>query len=169
MRYVALLRAVNVGGTGKLPMAELRQICAQAGFTQVRTYIASGNVILESDASAQEVAARLGARLATYAGKPVGVVVRTAADMAAVLAGNPFEGVAGNQVGVVFTPEACVGDAARGQTDEQIEVIGRETYVWFPSGMGRSKLKLRAMEVGTMRNINTVGKLVEMCAQGQGT
>ncbi|RYE86040.1 MAG: DUF1697 domain-containing protein, partial [Myxococcales bacterium] len=71
--FVALLRAVNVGGTGKLPMTDLKKICEQAGFSGVRTYIASGNVVFTSELSAAGVKARLEARLADYAGKPVGV------------------------------------------------------------------------------------------------
>ena len=75
-RYVALLRAINVGGAGKLPMADLRAICGELGFTEVETYIASGNVIFTSSGSAASVKVKLEARLQDYAGKPVGVVVR---------------------------------------------------------------------------------------------
>src|SRR5207245_463258 len=78
--FVALLRAVNVGGTGKLPMSDLKQMCEAAGFRKVRTYIASGNVLFESGNTAAEVKAALETALQTYAGKPVGVLVRTAAE-----------------------------------------------------------------------------------------
>src|SRR5579863_2796849 len=77
-RYVALLRAVNVGGTGNLPMAELKSMCSDAGFARVETYIASGNVIFESKAAPSKV--KVEARLLAYAGKPVGVVLRTAGE-----------------------------------------------------------------------------------------
>ena len=77
--YVALLRAVNVGGIGKLPMAELRAMAQKAGFANPRTYIASGNLVFESDADEAGVKAALEAALETYAGKPVGVVVRSGA------------------------------------------------------------------------------------------
>src|SRR5262245_38232826 len=82
-KYVALLRAINVGGTGKLPMADLKAMCEEAGFAHVATYIASGNVVFESSAPEAKVKAALEKRLQGYAGKPVGVVVRTAAEMAA--------------------------------------------------------------------------------------
>ena len=82
--YVALLRAVNVGGTGKLPMSDLKSMCEKAGFARVRTYIASGNVVFGSDLTEAGVKATLEAALAAYAGKPVGVLVRTAAEMAEV-------------------------------------------------------------------------------------
>src|SRR5262245_50034677 len=88
--YIALLRAVNVGGTGKLPMEDLRALCAQAGFAKVRTLIASGNVIFSSRKSEARVKAALEARFQDYAGEKVGVFVRTAAEMAAVAANNPF-------------------------------------------------------------------------------
>src|SRR6516164_4222319 len=88
--YIALLRAVNVGGTGKLPMAELRAMCEALGFARVRTYIASGNVMFESRLAEASVKQKLEQRLEAYAGKPVGAVVRSAADLAAVMQGNPF-------------------------------------------------------------------------------
>ncbi len=96
-RYVALLRAVNVGGTGALPMAELRAICARAGFSGAETYIASGNALFVAEATEAEVAAALRAELLAYAGKPVGVLVRTAQEMAEVVATNPFPGEAPNR------------------------------------------------------------------------
>jgi uncharacterized protein (DUF1697 family) len=76
-RYVALLRAVNVAGTSKLPMSELKAMCIDAGFVRVETYIASGNVVLDSKAKPPAVKAALERRLLVYFGKPAGVVVRT--------------------------------------------------------------------------------------------
>ena len=74
--YVALLRAVNVGGTGKLPMSTLKQMCEEVGLKQVRTYIASGNVVFRSDTEEAEIKSALEGRLLAYAGKPVGVLGR---------------------------------------------------------------------------------------------
>src|SRR5205085_1283987 len=88
-KFIALLRAVNVGGV-TLPMADLRSMCGDAGFARVETYIASGNVVFESKAAPSKVTAELEARLLAYTAKPVGVVLRTAAEMAAVLKANPF-------------------------------------------------------------------------------
>ena len=76
-KYIALLRAVNVGGTGKLPMARLKSMCNDAGFTRIETYIASGNVVFEGKASPLRVKVELEARLLAYTGNLVGVVVRT--------------------------------------------------------------------------------------------
>jgi uncharacterized protein (DUF1697 family) len=164
-KYVALLRAVNVGGTGKLPMADLKAMCVEAGFTQVETYIASGNVVFESKAAPAKVKAELEKRLHEYGGRPVGVVIRTAAEMQAVLQGNPFPKAAPNFTTVIFLDEPPPADAlkhATGTADEKMRLGSREIYVHYPSGMGRSKLKIPAAKLGTARNVNTVTKLAEM-------
>ena len=101
--FVALLRAVNVGGTGKLPMEDLRALCAQAGFVKVRTFIASGNVIFSCRKSEAQVKAVLEARLEDYAGKKMGVFVRTAAEMAAISANNPFPDAPANRIMAFFS------------------------------------------------------------------
>src|ERR1700730_1690526 len=101
-KYIARLRAVNVGGTGKLPMTELKAMCIDAGFTQVETYIASGNVVFQSKSSPKKVKSELEARLLAYAGKSVGVVVRTASEMEAVLKANPFPSRAPNATVAIF-------------------------------------------------------------------
>ena len=100
--YIALLRAVNVGGTGKLPMADLKRMCEALGFTYVRTYIASGNVVFRSDLTAAKVKSALEASLEIYAAKPVGVMIRHVAEMADVLAANPFADAPPNRVVAIF-------------------------------------------------------------------
>ena len=85
--FVALLRAVNVGGTGTLPMRDLVAMCEHAGYRNVRTYIASGNVVFSTRAKESAVKAALEKALQAYAGKPVGVLVRTADELAAVTTG----------------------------------------------------------------------------------
>ena len=100
--FIALLRAVNVGGTGKLPMSELKAMCEELGFGAVRTYIASGNVVFTSRKSEAAIKAALEQRLQAYAGKPVGVLVRSAAEMAQVLADNPFPKAAPNRTVAIF-------------------------------------------------------------------
>jgi uncharacterized protein (DUF1697 family) len=167
-RYVALLRAVNVGGTGTLPMSQLKSMCVDAGFAQVETYIASGNVVFESKARAASVKAALEARLVVHFGKPVGVVVRTAADIATVLKANPFKKAEPKHTYVIFLDERAPRDAvnqATGQVDEEMRLGGREIFVFYPSGMGRSKLRIPAARAGTARNMNTVAKLAEMTAR----
>ena len=165
--YAALLRAVNVGGTGKLPMSELRAMCVSIGFSNVRTYIASGNVVFESKLSESSVKAKLERCLETYAGKPVGILIRTGAELAAVLANNPFSSAAPNQTVAIFLdapPPANVLDTVSGQQTEEIAVGTREIYVHYKAGIARSKLKIPAAGTGTARNMNTVAKLAEWTA-----
>ena len=165
--YVALLRAVNVGGTGKLPMAALRAICEALSFARVRTYVASGNVVFESAKSAAAVKVALEKQLHAYAGKPVGVLVRTATEMAAVLKANPFPRAAPNRTVAIFLDETPPKDAlrqARGVANEEMRLGVREIYVHYGDGMASSKLKIPAAATGTMRNMNTVAKLAQMAA-----
>lgn len=166
--YVALLRAVNVGGTGKLPMADLQAICRNAGLTRIATYIASGNVVFQSASRAEKVKSELESRLLSYAGKPVGVVVRTAAEMAAVEKGNPFPKAAPNHTVAIFLDEPPPADAlahAIGLQAEEMRLGVREIYVHYGVGMGRSKLRIPAAKFGTARNMNTISKLAEMAAK----
>ena len=163
--FIALLRAVNVGGTGKLPMTELKAMCELAGFTAVRTYIASGNVVFDSASAAATVKATLEKLLLEYAGKPVRVLVRTQAELAAVLANNPFPHAAPNRTIVIFLDGAPPADTLAtlgGRKNEEVILGEREIYVSYGDGIGQSTLKIRASDEGTGRNINTVAKLVEM-------
>lgn len=162
--YVALLRAVNVGGTGKLPMTELRAMCEACGFKDVRTYIASGNVVFKADLDEAAVQAKLEAVLQAYAGKPVGVLVRTGAEMAAVLAANPFVAAAPNRTVAIFlqAPPPPRLDGVTGQAREEIAVGLREIYVHYPDGQADTKLKISNAKSGTARNMNTVEKLAEL-------
>jgi uncharacterized protein (DUF1697 family) len=163
-RYVALLRAVNVGGTGKLPMAELRAMFESLGFADVRTYIASGNVVFASKLSEKTVKTKLERALETYAGKPVGVLIRTAAELAAVLDANPFKSAAPNRTVAIFldaAPPADMSSGVSGQRTEEIAPGVREIYVHYADGIANSKLKIAAAKNGTARNMNTVATLAE--------
>ncbi|HWI86901.1 MAG TPA: DUF1697 domain-containing protein [Sphingomonas sp.] len=165
--YVALLRAVNVGGTGKLPMSELKAMCEAAGLEQVRTYIASGNVVFTSDKSEVEVRTAIAKRLEAYAGKPVPVLVRTAAEMADVVARNPFADRAGNRTVAMFVDEPLPSDAlaaAKNVVDEEMSLGKREIYVFYGDGMADSRLAIPAARAGTARNMNSVAKLAQMAA-----
>ncbi|QCK86102.1 DUF1697 domain-containing protein [Phreatobacter aquaticus] len=165
--FVALLRAVNVGGTGKLPMADLKAMAEAAGLQRVSTYIASGNLLFHSPLGEADVKALIEARLADHAGRPVGVMVRTAAEMAAVLAANPFAHEAPNRTVAIFLDGPPPADAiakARLRRDEAIALGRREIYVHYGEGMGQSKLVIPAAAAGTARNMNTVAKLAELAA-----
>jgi uncharacterized protein (DUF1697 family) len=163
--FIALLRAVNVGGTGKLPMADFKAICEAVGCAKVRTYIASGNAVFESRRSEAGVKAALEARLAEYAGKPVRVLMRTRGEMAAVLKANPFPEAAANRTVAVFLdapPPVDTIDAIAGRNGEQVELGRREIYVHYGDRMAGSKLKIPAAKTGTARNMNTVARLIEL-------
>jgi uncharacterized protein (DUF1697 family) len=146
-------------------MADLNKMCCKAGFAKVETYIASGNVVFDCKQTAAEVKATLEASLKRYAGKPVGVVVRSGAEMAAVLENNPFAGAPPNRTVAIFLdapPPANALDSISGQDDEKVALGRREIYVSYGENMGRSKLKIRAAAQGTARNMNTVAKLAAM-------
>lgn len=163
--YVALLRAVNVGGTGKLPMADLRAMCEALGFTGVRTYIASGNVVFRAHGGTQAVKAALEAALAAYAGKPVAVLLRSHAELAAVLATNPFPDAAGNRLVIVFLDQPPPPDTlarASHVGTERLALGIREIYIDYGMGMRDSRLKLPPAATGTGRNLNTVMKLEQL-------
>ena len=165
--FIALLRAVNVGGTGKLPMSELKAICDRIGFIGVRTYIASGNVLFRSPRTEVQVKATLEAALEQYAGKPVGVTVRTAVEMAAVLAGNPFPTAAPHLTMAIFldqAPPAGTLDRVVGRKSEEIRLGRREIYVHYGAGVAESKLRIPDARAGTARNMNTVARLADLAA-----
>ncbi|MBR1210124.1 DUF1697 domain-containing protein [Bradyrhizobium sp. JYMT SZCCT0180] len=165
--FVALLRAVNVGGTGKLPMSELKAMCEAIGFEAVRTYIASGNVVFTSRKAESAVRKALEGRLETYAGKAIVVMVRTAAEMQAVLNNNPFPKAPGNRTVAIFLdakPPADTLTALRHRKDEEIGLGAREIYVHYGDGMGQSKLVIPAAKAGTARNMNTIATLAKMAA-----
>ena len=166
--FVALLRAVNVGGTGKLPMSELTTMCEELGFSAVRTYIASGNVVFSSRKSEAAIKSTLEKRLAQYAGKPVGVLVRSAEEMAQVASQNPFPKLAPNRTLALFLDRAPLADmltTIRNQKDEQIRLGKREIYIHYGDGMAQSKLVVPASKIGTARNMNTVAVLAKMAAE----
>ncbi|MEO8811283.1 MAG: DUF1697 domain-containing protein [Caulobacteraceae bacterium] len=163
--YVALLRAVNVGGTGKLPMADLLRICAGCGFSAVETFIASGNVVFDSDGDERAVKTALAAALERHAGKPIGVLARTGPQMAAVLADNPFADRPPNRTVAIFLDAPPPRDTLAGVTGRDAEEIAlgrREIYVAYGEGMSQSRLRIAAAAQGTARNMNTVARLARM-------
>jgi uncharacterized protein (DUF1697 family) len=164
--FILLLRAVNVGGTGKLPMSDLMRLCEKTGFQAVRTYIGSGNVVAERDGSEAKAKAALEAELAAYAGKPVGVIDRTAVEMSEVAALNPFPDRPANRTVAIFLDHAPTPDSEiKGQVNEEVRLGAREIYVHYPDGIGRSRLSIPAARMGTARNMATVAKLAAMAAQ----
>ena len=167
--YVALLRAVNVGGR-KLAMADLKALAGDAGLDNPRTFIASGNLLVTSAKGETAISRLLEAALEAHMGVEVPVMVRTARELAEVVRANPFADEPGSKVVAIFldaTPPKDVVEKARGIVDERLALGRREIYVHFPNGVGRSKLKFPAQSGGTARNMNTVLKLAEMAKEAE--
>jgi uncharacterized protein (DUF1697 family) len=165
--FVALLRAVNVGGC-KLVMADLKGLAEGLGLAGAKTFIASGNLLFTSADSEGDVKRALESALAKHMAKPVGVMVRTAHEMAAVAKANPFADQPGNKVVAVFLddpPPADSAQLAKNVADERMALGRREIYVHYPSGQGESKLRIPAAANGTARNLNTVTKLAELAKE----
>ena len=163
--YVALLRAVNVAGTGKLPMAELKRMGEECGFANVRTFIASGNLLFTSDQSEKTVQACIAARIADFFSRDIPVFVRSAKEMADLAARNPFTDDKGSRVMahvIDAAPTQAMLDDARNVAGERMALGPRAIYVSYGEGIGSSKLKLPAVAAGTARNMNSVAKIAAL-------
>jgi uncharacterized protein (DUF1697 family) len=163
--YVALLRAVNVGGTGKLPMADLRAMGEACGFASVRTFIASGNLLFESGDDEAAVNAAIEARLADYAEKRIPVLVRTAQELEAIIAANPFPDAHPSRHLVYFHPvppsDALIA-ACRDINGERLALGTRELHVDYGDGIRFTRLKIPGAEATTARSINSVRRMAAL-------
>lgn len=176
-RRIALLRGINVGGNKKVPMARLRELFEQLGHRAVRSYVQSGNVVFTA-ADPKATPAQLGQQVEQAIeeefGFPVAVTIRTRDELAAVIAADPFAGVADHpsRYHVVFLADE--GDPRRlAEVDaaafepERFALHGRELYLWTPEGIGRSKLAQALSErrlgaAATARNWRTVTTLLAL-------
>ncbi|MEO3742694.1 DUF1697 domain-containing protein [Plantactinospora sp. B5E13] len=175
-RYVALLRGVNVGAGTELAMPELSRIVTGLGGTDVRTYLRSGNVVFASEEDPDRLAGRIRRSLADELALDVPVLVRSGAELAALLDGNPYLGVQSDEVKLLVGFLAEPPDPARvaaltvpeGETAE-FTFAGRELYLHYPDGFGRSRfsnalLERRLAVAMTIRNWRTVRALAELTA-----
>lgn len=171
---VALLRAVNVGGR-KLPMAELRALCGELGWTDVATYIQSGNVVFTAPGKAEAIEAALEHAIRKQYSYEAPAIVRSAVQWAHYPAGNPFPKAAKDEPNRLMLllskrPPADGAEAAiqaRASADEQVRRAGDALWIHFPNGAGASKLTPALIDkaVGspaTARNYRTVATLMEM-------
>jgi uncharacterized protein (DUF1697 family) len=173
---IALLRAVNVGGRGKLPMADLRKLAERIGLTEVRTLIQSGNLVFDAGKRSPAASeALLEKACAAEFGLKTDIYVRTPAEFDAIIAGNPFAREAKAApafLHVLFMREAP-GAAAYKALLAAIKGHGtvkggaRHAYIFYPDGAGASKLTPAVLArhlgtPGTARNWNTVTKLAGM-------
>jgi uncharacterized protein (DUF1697 family) len=166
--YVALLRGVNLMGSTTLRMADLKVIAEKVGLDNIRTYIASGNLLFTSDQGEAAIKASLEAAVKRHGGRDIRVMVRSAKELAKVVEANPFAAEPGNKVVAIFfdePPPPNAIEAATNLADERLALGRREIYVHYPSGQGRSKLNLRPRALGTARNMNTVAKLAELARE----
>ena len=165
-KYIALLRGINVGGNTILPMSDLKFICTDIGLKNVRTYIQSGNLIFESELSEIKLKKKLEEALLVKRQKQIPVIIRTIQEMETAIAGNPFPGAEPSQTGVMFFAEPVPREISSSITTtghEKTVISGREIYIHYPAGMGRSKLKFpKIFQEGTVRNINTINKLIRL-------
>jgi uncharacterized protein (DUF1697 family) len=176
MRYAALLRAVNLVKRNRIAMADLRRILADLGFHDVKTHLQSGNAVFTSDLPAAMLERHIAAALTENAGLRCGVMVRTGAELAAVVAANPLgrEPEKPSWFFVSFLaaepdPAAAAALEALDVAPDQAWIIGREAYLWCPTGPLESKLggpfvEKRLGVAGTARNWNTVSKLAALTA-----
>lgn len=175
MRFLALLRGINVGGHKKVPMAELRAVAQGLGLTNVATYIQSGNLLFDAPAGAAKHEAALEAALADHFGFEVAVLVRTAKQVRALPAANPFRAEAAATPKLVMLmltkaaprADAPVALAERATADERAALAGGALWLHLPNGSARSKwtpalLARLAGSTTTTRNWNTLLKLVEL-------
>jgi uncharacterized protein (DUF1697 family) len=164
--FVALLKGINVGGRGLLSMKDLSGWCSELGFESVRTYIQSGNVVFASALTEREIASSLEKVLLSRMKKQIHVMVRTQREMNRVFGNNPFKVENPAKVAVAFLPGVTPEDLMKkviAPGGERVRPGRREIYIYYPDGMGRSKLKLPLSDTAvTVRNMNTVGKLVAM-------
>ncbi len=165
-KYFALLRGINVGGSTIIPMPELKFICTDIGLKDVCTYIQSGNVIFESELTEVKLKKKLEEALLVKRQKHITVIIRTVHEMETVIAGNPFPDAEPSRIGVMFFAEPVPTDISSLITTtgrEKAKISGREVYIHYPDGMGRSKLKLpKIFQEGTVRNMNTISKLISL-------
>jgi uncharacterized protein (DUF1697 family) len=182
--YIALLRAVNVGGTGKLPMADFRKLLEGLGFRNVETYIQSGNAVFDASGSAAKVGSAIAAGLEKLMGAPVGVMIRTHQDLSRVIAENPFvtEAAAdGARVHVGFLAGPAPDTAETGLNRivtqyparrDRYHLAGDTIYLHLPDGAAETKFSGKTMDralsiAATARNWNTVLKLHAMSERGK--
>jgi uncharacterized protein (DUF1697 family) len=180
--YVALLRAINIGARNQIPMAGLKALFADLGHEDVATYVQSGNVVFRSRAGTQsKVAAEIEKRITKEYGHDVAVLLRTPAELAKIARGNPFlKGETDHKkLHVAFLDRRPAAKSVAGLDPDRsppdaFEVSGRDIYLHFPTGSGRSKLTIGYFEArlgvrGTARNWRTVTTLLELARQADGS
>ena len=175
-RHVVLLRGVNLAMRNRISMSELRAALEAAGFGDARTYVQSGNIIVSSRRSPDQVATDVHALIQERFGFDIATVVRSHAELVEVVRLNPLARVATNPSRYLVTfmsgelPPQFAADLGAVATQEPFAIIGREVYSWHPDGVGRSPLWERLAGkrlgiTGTSRNWSTVTTLLAMAEE----
>jgi uncharacterized protein (DUF1697 family) len=172
MTYVVLLRGVMPTGKNKVPMAQLRDVLSKAGFLNVRTYIQSGNALLDTHLPAREVEMQVHELIQKHIGADVTVVVRTGVQLQQVLDNNPFIREDISRIFfVLFTqpppPQKAKELMNEDYGDEKLVITETAGYMYIPGNAARSRLSNVKLEkklgiAATTRNFNTMKKLVEL-------
>lgn len=171
--YIVLLRGVMPSGKNSIKMAFLRDILEEAGFENVKTYIQSGNVVLNSPLLPSEIAETVHSLILAKNGSDLPIIVKTADEIESVLNGNPFgEGYDISRVFFTLTNdklEESLVQVLENQDfgDEQLAFKDKAVYLYLPKDASRSKLSNNFIEkklniTATTRNFNTLTKLVAM-------
>lgn len=166
-KYVSFLRAVNVGGTAKLPMNELKNICDGLGLLSVKTYIASGNVLFKSDFKPSEIKQKLEARLEEYFGKYCEIYIKSNMELIEIIEQNPFKSCAPNRV-ICYLINQIPDDVLLGVKNHKNEDIVKTKsaiFIHYGEGMADSKLQTPWLKLATGRNMNTIVKISDLLQQ----
>ena len=170
-RYVAFLRGINLGSTNKISMPDLRALTEGLGYTDVATYINSGNLIMTATDSAAKIEERLGSAIKNEFGLKVDVAARTPTRLATIVAENPYPDGDPSQVTVAFLTKAAPAEAkarvaAAAKDYEPFTFSGQEVYVHYTRGLGTSKLAREFSAIigvsATVRNLRTITKVLEL-------
>jgi uncharacterized protein (DUF1697 family) len=170
--YVAFLRGVNLGPNNKIPMPQLRAVAEDLGYTDVATYINSGNLIISSPKKAATIEREISKAIKDSFGRPIDVAVRTPAQLKKIVAENPYPDGNPSQVTVAFLTKAPAKDArdkvaAVAKDYEPFTFAGDQVYVNYSQGIGKSKLAERFSAIigvsSTVRNIRTIEKVLARC------
>jgi uncharacterized protein (DUF1697 family) len=176
---VSLFRGINVGGHHTVPMGDLKGLHESLGLTRVVTYINSGNVVFTSEmVDPSQLIRQLEEGFVAKFGFHSAIILRTAPELDAIVASYPFQNQPEKEPNLVIvtllaahpTPEAAEDLLQAHAGPEEMRLVGRELYVYYPSGSGRSKLNNTVIEkrlktMGTGRNWNTILQLQKMLAQ----
>lgn len=177
--FVSLLRGINVGAHHRIKMDALRDLYQSLGFSDVQTYVQSGNVLFRTkDKDEAKLRDRIEAAIEKKFGFRPDVVLRTTVEMRTAVAKNPFakrKNIDSASLLVTFLAEEPSADAKKRLTEiktdpDLIYLIGRDLYIYFPEGLARPKLPwmtvVKALKTtGTGRNWNSVEKLLEMAEE----